>query len=152
MSMTMLTWQHYVQNVCKNVINMSKNHRHYVHLCTESRQDYSSLLSHSVYLWKYCMMPACNKSQYVINTFLNTFGRHSVTTGIMWNDTHQLLLNSQTKYVWYFSACDDNIMGTEIQQKKIPSNDKCLLFVFTIVSDTYTLVILLGCQSMVCGK
>lgn len=149
----MLTWQHYVQNVCKNVINMSKNHRHYVHLCTESRQDYSSLLSHSVYLWKYCMMPACNKSQYVTNTFVNTFGRYSVTTGIMCDDTHQLLIKLTNQIcVILFSMWWQHNGYWNTAKKKIPSNDKCLLFVFTIVSDTYTFVLLLGCQSMVCGQ
>ena len=40
MSNMELTWKHYVQKVCKkkNVINMSKNHRHYVHLCTAAWQ------------------------------------------------------------------------------------------------------------------
>lgn len=44
MKMTTLTWQHYVQNACKNVINMSKNHRHYVHLCTGARAGLLCLL------------------------------------------------------------------------------------------------------------
>jgi len=147
----MLTWQHYVQNVCKNVINMSKNHRHYVHLCTESRQDYSSLLSHLMYLWKHCRMPVCNKSQHVTNTFLNTFSRHSVTTGIMCSDTQLLLkLTKQIRVIFFSIWWQHN--GYWNTQKRIPSSDKCLLFVFTIVSDTCTFVVLLGCQSMVCGQ
>lgn len=50
---------------------MSKNHRHYVHLCTEARRDDSSF----VITRDGCCgsrVPACNKSQYVANTFINT--------------------------------------------------------------------------------
>lgn len=69
----MLTWQHYVHNVWKNVINMSKNHRHYVHLCTEAMQCYSSH-----HRWWICwnQVPACIKNQYVTNAFPNTHWSH----------------------------------------------------------------------------
>lgn len=53
---------------------MSKNHRHYVHLCTEERQDDSSLLSH--------MMDLCNQSQYVTEQLSNTFGGRGVAMEI----------------------------------------------------------------------
>lgn len=73
MKMTMLTWQHYVHKVCKNVINMSKNHRHYVHLCTGAR------ITHLCFLAQWILgsqVPAFNKSQYVPDIFLNTFLSH----------------------------------------------------------------------------
>ena len=68
--MTMLTRRHYVHNVCKNVINMSKNHRHYVHLCTEGEAGfYSSLVG--VSCWK-SGRQRCNKSRRATNALLNT--------------------------------------------------------------------------------
>lgn len=151
MGMTMLTWQHYVQIVCKNVINMSKIHRHYVHLCTEARQDYSSLWSHMMDLW----VPACNKSQYVSNTFINTFGRQSVTVGNTCGDAQPLSeFTKQTGVMFLSMWWKYTVMDTEIQQQKnkVSSCDKCLHFVFTVIGDTCTFVVLLGCQSMVCGQ
>lgn len=68
----MLIWQHYVQNVCKNVINMSKNHRHYVHLCTENKAG----LLVCCHTWWICGSQGSNKSQRVTNTFGNTFWSH----------------------------------------------------------------------------
>lgn len=47
-----------------------------------------------------------------------------------------------------FSAWDVSMMDT-----RIPSRERdASVFVFTVVSDTCTFVVLLGCQSMVCGQ
>lgn len=83
-STTMLTRRHYVHNVCKNVINMSKNHRHYVHLCTEGEAGfYSSLVG--VSRWK-SGRQRCNKSRRAANAILDTLGRRTGAarrTGVM---------------------------------------------------------------------
>lgn len=126
---------------------MSKIHRHYVHLCTEARQDYSSYHTRRI-----CgsRMPACSKSRHVTNTFLNILltTMSPQKTGVV-----KISLCSFTKPTGVtFSACDWKIMDTEIQQKEISCGDKRRNLVFTIVSDTCTFVVLLGCQSMVCGQ
>lgn len=82
-STTMLTRRHYVHNVCKNVINMSKNHRHYVHLCTEGEAGfYSSLVG--VSRWK-SGRQRCNKSRRAANAILDTLGKTGAArrTGVM---------------------------------------------------------------------
>lgn len=52
------------------------------------------------------------------------------------------------------NTCSDTQTGNrcdsfpKIRQRKIPSSDERLLSVFTIVGDTCTFVVLMGCQSM----
>jgi len=70
-----VTRQHYVQKkLCKNDINMSKNHRHYVHLWTEVLVElfFTVIITHDV-LMEVGRESAHNKSQYLTCMILNTF-------------------------------------------------------------------------------